>query len=131
MRKFICVLALLLCFCGFHDVTSAGNIPFDVTVGGTGSQDPLSKKAMKSNDGDNDAYYRATYVSNTTGYIMVESYNYRNRAIYTPQLTQLCSANLNQTRSRWYNVTAPGGEYYFMNSSTDGPRIRVKGYYCP
>ena len=131
MKKVLCIMAILLCFNGYYNITSAGNIPFDVTVGGTGTQDPLSKKAVKSDDGDNYAYYRATYVSNSTGYIMVASYNYDDHSIYTPQLTELCSYNLNQTRSRSYNVDAPGNEYYYMQASTSGPRIQVKGYYCP
>lgn len=109
----------------------AGNISFNVTVGGSGAQDPLSKRARKSSDGDNRAYYRPTYTSNTRSYIMVESVNLNNQTIRTPQLTQLCSLNIGKTLNRDYNVTAPGGQYYFMNSTNEGVRINVKGYYCP
>lgn len=109
----------------------AGNISFNVTVGGSGTQDPLSKRAIKSNDGDNNAYFRPTYVSNTKGYIFAQSINLNNQSIKTPQLTQLCSENLGRTLTRDYNVSAPGKEYYFMKATTEGVRINVKGYYCP
>lgn len=111
----------------------AGNIPFTVTVGGSGEQDPLSKRKQKTADGDNNAYYRATYVSNNSSnaYIEVRSFNLYNQEINTPQSTQLCGVNIGKTLKREYNQTAPGNEYYFMNATTGGPRINVKGYYCP
>ena len=112
----------------------AGNIKFNVTVGGNGSQDPLSKRETKTADKDNYAYYRATNVSssnNDRAYVMVESINLYNQNIITPQLTQLCSVNIGRTLKREYNVVAPKKEYYFMKASTEGPRINVVGYYCP
>lgn len=111
----------------------AENIPFNVTVGGSGAQDPLSKRKEKKDDNDNNAYYRATYVSNNKSgaYIEVKSFNLEKQYINTPQSTELSTANVGPTREREYNTTAPGGEYYFMKATTGGPRINVKGYYCP
>ncbi|MDY2589141.1 MAG: hypothetical protein SOW32_03030 [Agathobacter sp.] len=131
LKKCIYAIVLTLFLITGLPTTYAKNIEFDVTVGGSGSQDPLSKRTIKSDDGDNNAYYRPTRVSNSYSYIMVESINLYKQAIRTPQLTELCSYNIGRTLTRWYNVTAPGGEYYYMNATTNGPRIRVRGYYCP
>ena len=112
----------------------AGNIPFNVTVGGSGRQDPLSKREIKTADKDNNAYYRPTKVNSANpgqAYIMVESINLYRQNIRTPQLTQLCIYNIGRTLTREYNVAAPHGEYYFMKASTQGPRVNVTGYYCP
>lgn len=131
LKKWFYVMVISIFMVTGVGTVYAGNISFNVTVGGTGAQDPLSKRALKSNDGDNKAYYRPTYTSNTKSYIMVESIKLDDSSIRTPQLTQLCSLNIGRTLTRYYNTTAPGNEYYYMKASNDGIRINVKGYYCP
>lgn len=131
MKKGMLMLMMVLALIGIGVPAYADNIKFDVTVGGKGKQDPLSKRKEILKDGDNNAYYRATKVSRKDSYIFVTSHNLSNSKIYTYEMVELCDSNLNQTRSRSYNKKAPGGQYYYMKAETEGPRINVKGYYCP
>lgn len=109
----------------------AANVNFNVTVGGSGTQDPLSKKAMKSNDGDNFAYFRATKTSSPNNGIFVKSYSKATSSIYSKNSAYLSAANAGTTFKREYNKKAPGNQYYYMKARTNGPRITVEGSYCP
>lgn len=108
----------------------AGTIPFTVTVGGTGSQDPLSKRERKTDDGDTFAYFRGQEFSADKARIYVRSYNLDKEYIYSGQKF-LVSTTAGIRQSAQYNMTAPGGEYYYMKSEAQSKRVTVKGYYCP
>jgi len=131
LRKVVCVMATSFCLVGASIPVFASSIAFDVTVGGTGSQDPFSYKEIKTKDGDQYAYFRATYVSNTKNAIRVRSYNSRDTSIRSTSYATLSNANLGKTLSRKYNKHAPGGENYHMKAEATNNRIKVKGYYCP
>ena len=58
MKKLLCAAVLATTLICSSSTVHAGTIPFTVTVGGTGSQDPLSKRERKTDDGDTFAYFR-------------------------------------------------------------------------
>ena len=50
MKKLLCAAVLATTLICSSSTVHAGTIPFTVTVGGTGSQDPLSKRERKTDD---------------------------------------------------------------------------------
>lgn len=56
-KKMICTLLGVMTLTCTGGTAFASTIPFDVTVGGSGTQDPLSMREIKSDDGDNYAYF--------------------------------------------------------------------------
>ncbi|TGY91276.1 hypothetical protein E5329_21920 [Petralouisia muris] len=108
----------------------AGTIPFNVTVGGSGTQDPLSKREIKTADGDNYAYFTGHTFSKPNVGIYVKSCQRENSNIYTSE-AYLSSSNAGVTQKRLYNKTAEGGLYYYMKARAATDRITVSGNYCP
>ena len=107
----------------------AANTSFDVTVGGTGTQDPLSPR-VKKDDGEQIAYFRGKTISSTTRYIDVKSYNKNNAAITTTS-ARIQNSNLGVSLQRKYSKYAPGDQYYYLKATTTGSRVRVTGVFCP
>lgn len=110
---------------------SAGTIEFTVTVGGTGTQDPLSKKELKSNDGDKYAYFTGKTFSTTGNSIKVKSYKKSDTSVHTTSYVYLSSGNIGTTFKRLYNTTAEGNTYYYMKAEAAAGRVKVTGNYCP
>ncbi|WP_288200585.1 hypothetical protein [Blautia sp. CAG:257] len=130
MKKLLCAAVLATTLICSSSTVHAGTIPFTVTVGGTGSQDPLSKRERKTDDGDTFAYFRGQEFSADKAGIYVRSYNLDKEYIYSGQRF-LVSTTAGIRQSAQYNMTAPGGEYYYMKSEAQSKRVTVKGYYCP
>lgn len=101
-----------------------------IKVGGSGTQDPLSKREIKAADGDNYAYFRGATFSSDNG-INTRSILLNDNSIYTPKAAKLTTGNVGTTLKRNYNTTAPGNVYYYMRAVAAGGRVKVTGYYCP
>lgn len=130
VKKTICgVMAIMSLMCTGANVF-AGTIPYDITVGGSGTQDPLSMKELKDNDGDQYAYFSAHEFSRGNAYIYAKSYKFRDEAIDTDEVS-MYNGNVWQTQRAKYRVTAPGGAYYYMSTRTNGAKVNVTGNYCP
>mgnify|MGYP000087388455 CR=1 FL=1 len=85
MKKLLCAAVLATTLICSSSTVHAGTIPFTVTVGGTGSQDPLSKRERKTDDGDTFAYFRGQEFSADKAGIYVRSYNLDKEYIYSGQ----------------------------------------------
>lgn len=129
VKKMACVALASMCLASTGTTAFAGTIPFDVTVGGSGAQDPLSMKENKTADGDQYAYFTGTWFSNTNA-ICVRSYKKSDVTLYSSRAC-LTSTIAGSTQKRHYNKKADGGEPYYMKASAVNYRIRVKGNYCP
>lgn len=130
LKKALCATVASLCLVASGTTVFAGTIPFDVTVGGSGTQDPLSKREIKAADGDNYAYFRGATFSSDNG-INTRSILLNDNSIYTPKAAKLTTGNVGTTLKRKYNTTAPGNVYYYMRAVAAGGRVKVTGYYCP
>lgn len=130
LKKALCATVASLCLVASGTTVFAGTIPFDVTVGGSGTQDPLSKREIKAADGDNYAYFRGATFSSDNG-INTRSILLNDNSIYTPKAAKLTTGNVGTTLKRNYNTTAPGNVYYYMRAVAAGGRVKVTGYYCP
>lgn len=129
-KKLLCATILAVTLIGSSSTVSAGTIPFTVTVGGTGSQDPLSKREIKTDDGDTFAYFTGKKFSVNKAGIYVRSYNLNKEYIFSGQKF-LVSTTAGKVQSAQYNMKAPGGEYYYMKSEAQSKRVTVEGSYCP
>lgn len=108
----------------------AETIPFTVTVGGSGTQDPLSMKEIKTADGDNNAYFTGSTFNKATAGIYVRSYKKTDTSLMSNS-AYLSGNNIGMTQVRAYNRTADGGVYYYMKATPATSRVTVTGYYCP
>ena len=129
MKKMACVALASICLASTGATAFAGTIPFNVTVGGSGAQDPLSMKEIKTADGDQYAYFTGTWFSNTNG-IYVRSYKKSDTTLYSSR-TYLSSGNAGSTIKCRYNRNADGGVYYFMKATAASGKVNAKGNYCP
>lgn len=130
MKNLFCAAVLATTLICSSTIVEAGTIPFTVTVGGSGSQDPLSKREIKTNDGDTFAYFTGKKFSVNNAGIYVRSYNLNKGYIYSGQKF-LVSTTAGKVQSAQYNMTAPGGEYYYMKAEAQSKRVTVEGNYCP
>lgn len=130
IKRTLCALAAAVClFSCTGEAVSAGTIPFTVTVGGKGTQDPLSKREIKR-DGEQTAYFTGTYTSNEKCSIIVRSYNKNNRSIRSKEAV-LNYLNKDKRQDGKYEKKAPAKQYYYMEAKPASGRITVKGRYCP
>lgn len=129
-KKLLCATALAVTLIASSSTVSAGTIPFTVTVGGAGSQDTLSKREIKTADGDTFAYFTGKRFSANQVGIYVRSYNLSKEYIYSGQKF-LVSTTAGKVQSAQYNMEAPGGEYYYMKAQAQSKRVTVSGNYCP
>lgn len=130
IKRTLCALAAAAClFACTGEAVSAGTIPFTVTVGGNGSQDPLSKREIKR-DGEQNAYFTGTYTSNKNCSIIVRSYN-KNKPSIRSKKAVLNYYNIGKRQTSSYEKKAPAKQYYYMKAEPFSGRITVKGRYCP
>lgn len=129
LKKLACIALASLCLASMGTTAFAGTIPFNVTVGGSGTQDPLSMKENKSADGDQYAYFTGTWFSTTNG-IYVRSYKKSDTTLYSSR-AYLSSGNVGSTIKCRYNKHADGGVPYFMKATPASGRVKAKGNYCP
>lgn len=131
-NKILCLLVTTLCLVGTVSPVIAGNIPFDVTVGGI-ADDCKSPRAIKDSDGDMYAYYRATSVSTSENSVYVKSHCIQNASIISASAVELKKTNIGQTKKAVYNTYAPGRYEYYMKAEPkySNKKINVTGYYCP
>lgn len=130
VKRTMCALLAAVSLATTGTTAFAGTIPFDVTVGGSGTQDPLSKREIKTADGDNYAYFTGHTFSKPNVGIYVKSCQRENSNIYTSE-AYLSSSNAGVTQKRLYNKTAEGDLYYYMKARAATDRITVSGNYCP
>jgi len=130
LARKMCVLATVCCL-GFASVpVSAATIDFNVTVGGSGSQDPLSQRTSK-NDGEQRAYFTPTYSSVGSG-AALEAFSYKIGDSSTKTSSvYMGPGNLGYTQTAGYKKTAAAGLQYAMQSVAAMGRINLKGKYCP
>lgn len=132
-RKLILIGAAVL-MCGLFALNvKAETIAFNVTVNSeVMNKDPLSYKAEKFKDNDNNYYVTPTYFS-ANGYIVVRSINNNNYNIKSDWV-KVYSGNLNVTTINPYGSNVPKGELYYMQSDygiADKSEVNVKGRYTP
>jgi len=114
-------------------VVSAETITFDIRVNrNITNVDPLSRRAYKTDDGDDCFYVTPTYFS-CTGNIKVRSVNYSSPSIRSPYKT-ISSGSVDVWDYYYYNCYAPGGCDYYLeadygSASTDS--MRMMGRYTP
>lgn len=130
MKKMVCVAVAAMSLTCTGATAFASTIPFNVTVGGTGTQDPLSMKELKNSDGDQYAYFTGLSFSKANTGIYVRSYKKSDTSLRSDQ-AYLSSSNAGNTQKRVYNKTADGGVYYYMKAEAVSSRVNVKGNYCP
>ena len=140
-KRFISLIMLLTCCLILSTPVSAGTIDFNITVGNADeyTQDPMSKKEIKTSDNDMYAYFRATAYRLGWTPVYARSINYNNSSIYsgrvlfiTQGLVNIGASNLNQTLKNSYNQYQ-GGVYYYMNTEAyyAGIASNILGKYCP
>lgn len=130
MKKLLCAAFLATSLICSSSIVNAGTISFKVTVGGSGSQDPLSRREIKTDDGDTFAYFTGKTFSVNKAGIYVRSYHLNKGYIFSGQKF-LVSTTAGITQTAQYNMTAPGGQYYYMKSEAQSKRVTVEGNYCP
>ena len=108
----------------------AGTIPFTVTVGGTGTQDPISRREQKANDGDKYAYFTGITFSNSGEGIYVRSYKLDDSNSRSNR-ANLRSEKAGVVMKGLYKDGATAGAYYYMKAKAVSGRITVTGRYCP
>jgi|GEM_PF-2856515 len=110
----------------------AERITYNITVNSTATnQDNLSKKAVKKNDGDKYFYVRPTYYDSNNAAFFAES-KQKNGNAHSYQI--YVENGLDETRRGRYKTSAPGGVYYYMQTSYGYSRsgsVHSKGYYTP
>lgn len=131
IKRLLCATAVAASLVCSGSIVSAGTISFTVTVGGSGTQDPLSRREIKTADGDKYAYFTGKTFSKKSAGIYVRSYNLNNSTIYSGQEFLMdVNAGIVQ-KAQYKNGYAPGGEYYYMKSEAQTKRVTVTGNYCP
>lgn len=130
VKKLLCAAVAAVALLSTGTTVFAGTIPFTVTVGGTGTQDPLSKKEAKRNDGDIYAHFTGVTFSRTGDGVYVRSYKKDNSNFYTKR-AHLRSEKAGVTMSRKYLMDPVYEVYYYMRARPVADRITVTGRYCP
>ena len=130
MKVFLC--AVLAGVMIISTGITASAIEFNVTVGGSGYQDPLSKRVIKNGGDayDNFAYFRGTTMSNALAVVAVRSIRLNNINLSSISDTHITSSNLGSRFGKAYNAPAPAGVYYYMKSESK-VRTNLTGYYTP
>lgn len=128
IKKQILLTLALACVLGTGINVSAATISFDVTVGGTGTQDPKSYKEAKANDGDIFAYFTGTEFS-VDRRIDVRSHHSTDTDVKSHPAT-LSKANRGVVQRRTYSWVRYGALHYMQAYAYEG-RVNVKGRYCP
>lgn len=132
-KRILLLFIAIMNLCMFYTMNvSAATISFTITTYGSGA-DTKSKREIKTADGDNNAYFRVSEYVEGNAPVWVCSLNLNNPDLIYTGTARLSPEVLNVRQTRSYNVTAPGGQYYYMSAGNNPlyARTSIKGFYCP